>query len=84
MILYDDKVCYTIPGKNCLIRYDTKEWIGIQDIINAQTFPQDYDFGSKTYANVSYFCGMSVPPVMMKRIIQRLISEKVFEYKGVR
>lgn len=81
MILYDDKVCKTIPGKNCLIRFDTREWIGIQDIINAQTFPQDYDFGTRTYSNVSFICGMSVPPVMMKRVVTRLIEQGVFDYK---
>ena len=53
------------------------------DIISAQTFPQDYDFGSDKYGDVEYMCGMSVPPVMMKRIIHRLIINGVFKYKGV-
>ena len=84
-IIYDDKVCYTIPAKsNVLLRYDTKEWLGTEDIIHASTFPEDYDFLSKTQSNVSYMCGMSVPPVMMKRIVTRLIEEGVFKYKGVK
>jgi len=82
-ILYDDKVCNTIPSKNNLIRYDTREYIEARDVINAQTFPQDYVFDSDAFANISYICEMSVPPVMMKRIVQRLISEGVFSYKGV-
>ena len=52
-----------------------------QDAINAQTFPQDYDFGSTSKSTISYICGMSVPPVMIKRIVQRLIESGVFSYK---
>lgn len=48
------------------------------DVIHAQTFPEDYDFGTAT---VEYICGMSVPPVMIKRIVQRLIESGVFSYK---
>lgn len=44
------------------------------DVIHAQTFPEDYDFGSAT---VEYICGMSVPPIMIKRIVQRLIESGV-------
>lgn len=52
-----------------------------QDVINAQTFPQDYDFGSNSKTVISYVCGMSVPPVMIKRIVQRLIESGVFSWK---
>ena len=45
-------------------------------IANAQTFPQDYDFDGK---NICYICGMSVPPVMIKRIVQRIIETGVFD-----
>ena len=39
------------------------------DIINCQTFPQDYNFlGS----DVQYVCGMSVPPVMMAKIAEQV------------
>ena len=44
------------------------------DVVHAQTFPEDYDFGT---AKVEYICGMSVPPVMIKRIVQRLIESGV-------
>ena len=49
------------------------------DMISAQTFPQDYDFGGDSYSNVEYICGMSVPPIMIKRIVTRLIEKGVFE-----
>lgn len=45
------------------------------EIISASTFPQDYDFGQN---KVKYICGMSVPPVMIKRIVTRLIEGGVF------
>ena len=47
-----------------------------ETIRNAQTFPQDYDFYGK---NVGYICGMSVPPIMIKRIVNRIIDTGVFD-----
>lgn len=52
----------------------------IEDMITAQTFPQDYDFGGG-YSQVNYVCGMSVPPIMIKRIVTRLIDSGLFDYK---
>lgn len=48
------------------------------DIISAQTFPQDYDFGSDSYTNTEFVCGMSVPPIMIKRVVTRLLESGVF------
>ena len=79
-IVYDDQVCPTIVANSQNFRAYDKLSLTDLDIVSAQTFPQDYDFQTE---KVQYICGMSVPPVMMKRIIQRLISEGVFTYKGV-
>jgi DNA (cytosine-5)-methyltransferase 1 len=49
----------------------------IEDMIIAQTFPLDYDFGGG-YSITNYICGMSVPPLMIKRIVMRLIESGVF------
>ena len=76
-IVYDDKVCKTLTAKSSDIRYDTRQLLSVEDVINAQTFPQDYDFGKRSLSNVHYVCGMSVPPVMIKRIVQRLIESGV-------
>lgn len=46
------------------------------DVIHAQTFPEDYDFGKQ---NVEYICGMSVPPIMIKRIVNRLIESGILQ-----
>ena len=81
-IVHDDEVMCTIPaGHNCLFRFTEKTRLSKQDIINCSTFPRDFDFVRDTFANVSYICGMSVPPVMIKRIVQRLIESGVFSYK---
>lgn len=48
------------------------------DVITSQTFPQDYDFCGQS---VEYICGMSVPPIMIKRIVERLIESGIFDYK---
>lgn len=45
-----------------------------------QTFPEDYDFCGMVHF---YILGMSVPPIMTKRIVKRLIDQGVFKYKGV-
>ena len=82
-LIWDNEVMKTIPADVCHYRPIEKEYISEIDIIHGQTFPEDYDFESKSYADIGYMCGMSVPPVMMKRIVQRLIAEGVFSYKGV-
>jgi DNA (cytosine-5)-methyltransferase 1 len=84
-IVHDDDVLPTIRASRAYecYRYEDKKKTTQEDVIHAQTFPEDYDFIKNTFANISYVCGMSVPPVMMKRIIQRLIEQGVFKYKEV-
>ena len=79
--LDQEKVIPTIRASPDMIDLDDMAYISKESLINAQTFPQDYDFGEKTYSSVGYICGMSVPPVMMKRVVQRLIDQGVFAYK---
>lgn len=82
-IIHDDEVLPTIRASRSFTnyRYTDKKMTTIQDVINAQTFPQDFDFIKKTPSNVAYVCGMSVPPVMIKRIVSRLIEQGVYNYK---
>lgn len=47
-----------------------------EDVLHAQTFPEDYKFGKE---KVEYICGMSVPPIMIKRIVGRLIESGIFD-----
>lgn len=75
----DDMVMPTIRAKPDLIDIKHIAYIGKETIRNGQTFPQDYKFLPDTYTNVGYICGMSVPPVMIKRIVFRLIESGIFE-----
>lgn len=80
-ICWDDEVLPTILAKIFHYRPHELTRISISDVIHAQTFPEDYDFNGAGPREIEYICGMSVPPVMMKRIITRLIDQNVFAYK---
>ena len=60
------------------MRREEKAYCTMEDMVFAQTFPQDYIFLPKSMANVQYLCGMSVPPIMLKRIVERVIKTGVF------
>jgi len=44
------------------------------DLIKAQTFSIDYNFKSDSYTKIQYVLGMSVPPLMIKKLIKRVIK----------
>ena len=71
----------TLRGKPNIIDIDELSYISKETIRNAQTFPRDYNFLSNSYSNVGYVCGMSVPPIMIKRIVLRLIESGLFKGK---
>lgn len=78
-LIYEDEVCKTITaGGGELWIANTGTHINEEETINIQTFPQDFDFCG---ANVKYICGMSVPPIMIKRVVTRLIESGIFDYK---
>ena len=80
IITWLNEVPPTQTAKGNIMLGDECRKITRMEALRMQTFPEDYDFENQ---NISYMCGMSVPPVMMKRIITRLIEEGVFKYKGV-
>ena len=77
-ILDLDRIVPTIRAKmpDNFIR-GTKMRMSPMEVILSQTFPEDFDFGSDSYSNIAYVCGMSVPPVMMKRV-SGVIAKQVF------
>jgi DNA (cytosine-5)-methyltransferase 1 len=79
-IAWEENVLQTITAKLDYFRDEEKERISKEDIIHAQTFPEDYDFLSESWHDVAFICGMSVPPVMIKRIVTRLIESGVFAH----
>ena len=79
MIVWDDDVCPTVHTHG-FYRGNDKCKFSLEDYRNAQTFPSDYQFES--VAQAFYITGMSVPPVMIKRIVTRLIESGVFDDKS--
>ena len=49
------------------------------DVLHSQTFPEDYNLLNQ---KSEYICGMSVPPIMMKRVVTRLIESGIFKNGG--
>ena len=80
-IVWNSDIMNTIAAKNDIYRGEEKTRLSIEDVIHCQTFPEDYDFIERKLDNVFYICGMSVPPVMIKRIVQRLIDQGLYKYK---
>ena len=82
MVLDENKVMPTIRAKmSDIFRRKEKTRITWEDVRNSQTFPQDYDFLPNSDNQVGYICGMSVPPIMIKRLVTRLIEHGLFDYK---
>lgn len=79
-IVWNEDICPTLHI-NGQYRGDDISKFARMDYIHAQTFPEDYDFGNESLSTVGYICGMSVPPIMIKRIVARLIEKGVFDYK---
>ena len=75
----DNDIMPTLRSKPDVIDLSNISYISWQTIRNSQSFPQDYDFSPNTEGNVGYICGMSVPPIMIKRIVMRLIESGVFD-----
>lgn len=77
LVTWLDEVPPTQTAKGNIMLGDEKRKISDLEAIRIQTFPEDYYFGNQ---NISYVCGMSVPPVMMKKVVIRLIEQGVFDY----
>lgn len=75
----DNDIMPTLRSKPDVIDLSNIAYISWQTIRNSQTFPTDYDFSPNTEGNAGYICGMSVPPIMIKRIVMRLIESGVFD-----
>lgn len=66
-------IASSIGSKKTL--FDEPRRMNSTEIILAQSFPLDYDFGKDSYSKIQYVAGMSVPPIMMAHIANRLYNE---------
>ena len=74
-IITNDSIVPTIRSKPDIFIKEDMGTISRQTIINSQTFPSDYNFGNDSMARTCYVCGMSVPPIMIKRIAERIYEQ---------
>ena len=80
-IVWENDIPPTLTARTDQYRGEEKTRVSIEDLIYIQTFPEDFDFIRNTYYRTLYVCAMSVPPVMIKRIVSRMIEAGVFEKK---
>jgi DNA (cytosine-5)-methyltransferase 1 len=73
-IIFEYHVPCTLTARGNFYRGEEKTYLSNEDMIYAQTFPYDYNFNNISRRNVQYVCGMSVPPVMIKRIVERILQ----------
>ena len=71
-INHDDEPAMTITSGGTMFRMCDGLAMTKEDIINCQTFPQDYDFMDQ---RAQYVCGMSVPPVMMAHVAHEVYEQ---------
>lgn len=64
-IWHDNEVCGTLTSGGEAYRYFDGMKISKEDCVHIQSFPEDYDFGSRS---AQFICGMSVPPLLMARL----------------
>lgn len=75
--VYGHKPISTIASSegSKLTLFDEPRRMNSIEMILAQSFPLDYDFGSQKCAKIQYVLGMSVPPLMMVHIANRIYNE---------
>ena len=74
-IAQDGVVCQTLTSHG-FYRGADKCKLSAMDYYRVSTFPEDYDACG---ASIPYITCMSVPPIMIKRIVTRLIESGLFE-----
>ncbi len=74
-IVWDDKISLTLTSHG-FYRGNDKCKLSEKDYIHISTFPDDYNYEN---TNIVYITCMSVPPIMIKRIVTRLIDSGIFE-----
>jgi DNA (cytosine-5)-methyltransferase 1 len=57
------------------VLFDEPRKMNSKEMILAQSFPLDYDFGSDKCGKVQYVVGMSVPPIMVATLVTRIYNE---------
>lgn len=76
--LYMDKVSNTIIANDKCVLFDYPRYRNFDELCECGSYPKDYDFkGNKP----EYLIGMSVPPVMMANIADRIYNQWLINLK---
>lgn len=75
--IYNNRAVSTISSSegSKMTLFDEPRKMNTTEMIKAQSFPLDYDFGSDKPRKIQYVLGMSVPPIMMAQIAKRIYNE---------
>lgn len=86
VILQENNMFPTLSAGSAVtpMRGKEKTYCTCEDMIHSQTFPEDYNFINNSRQAVQYICGMSVPPLMIKRVVIRLIESGALSGRGER
>lgn len=71
-MVHDADIAPCTTAQSIQLRYIDGKKYAKQDLVNIQTFPQDYEFADQS---VTFVCGMSVPPVMMANIASEIYTQ---------
>lgn len=74
-IFWDDEIAPTIDSSSDFYRAHDDCRLSRADLMACQTFPENYDFGNTDLRQIQYVCGMSVPPLMTKRIAAEIYRQ---------
>lgn len=75
--IYDNEVVLTLQASEAskMVLFNAPRRMNTTEMKLCQSFPLDYDFGTTNASKIQYVLGMSVPPVMMAQIANRLYNE---------
>lgn len=69
---YMDRVSNTVTANDCNILFDYPRYRNFDELCEAGSYPKDYDFANNP---IDYVIGMSVPPVMVAQIANRVYNQ---------
>ena len=75
--VYDNETPSTLASTEAskMVLFSKPRRMNTTEMKLCQSFPLDYDFGTDKASKIQYVLGMSVPPVMMAQIADRLYNE---------
>ena len=74
-VIYNNKVCPTLTtNNNCTILFDEPRSINENELLAISSFPTDYNFMGASFSKKHWLCGMSIPPLMMYKVLEQVIK----------